>query len=1047
MTTQNAQSSPLRYHAFLSYSHQDNVARRSDDAPDTQRHIAWANWLHNELETYKVPKEFVGRPNRLGEAIPARLVPCFQDEKELPTEARLQNAIEEALRASRYLIVLCSPRSSRSFYVNAEVKYFKSLGRADRILPIIIAGEPNAARVGGKPGFADSEECFCPALKHAQRPDGTLDESTDEEPVCADARWGEPKREISADKQRMSRPALEYAKLKLIAGLLGIGFDDLVQRDKERQLAEQRLKARRLQKLVAGFAALACVASAFGLLAWKKSHEATAENHARLQLLQHAARSEHAVAENLFRQGNWEEAVNHLARSLNYDPNNRASAAHFWSAIVHDAAKMPARLLWHIDRRAGGVSGGSGTVFSQNIVGLEGERGVDYGGINALAGSADHSKIALCSFGRPAQVFDLSSGQPVSEEIACSELVTKVALSPSGETLALGDGTVWTKASGVVHLAFSANSSLTFSLDGRSLLACGSDGSVDLWDAKSGARTKSFSGHSNVVVGVFNPQGTLILTADLDGTLIARNTNGQGQPKVIKCEKGVVEIAYAPDGTHFVTRHIGGVVQVWTGMELQASGPPYAHPAEVFSVCFSPDGRLLATACDDGLVRIWAIGSGPRATRELDCGGQPVALAFNPNGTALAVACAGSASAETSRTKRSYVALWHVGNGTEKEPFSILYCDATRLVFSKTGEALGTAGPDGVFRLWDCAESLRGVQIVGRAAGDRKQFAVKGMADYTFFANVPGPNLPDHERWLPTIEQAWVVQRKLMSKGSSVFAFRGSRKGPIKDIWDSMLNLRCWDDESGFAHTEVLHHQIVLPDVVGPMTGAVASASQSIKWADDGSALLTEDEQHVVRSWRIFSPSEPAPPWITSLAEFVTGLRSDETNLTLSPMSDGERSDREKTLRSLITGTNEWNRLAAWALLSPSQRSVSPLDSTTPAQWADKAIEVNTENDIRAALAVSPSHPLVRVALSGFIDDTGQAVWMKARALKLLPADADVCLRAAEIFMVRKDWAGAKEAVDYALKAAPDHVKAKELRKLLDSPADKALDSAREGSN
>ena len=46
-------SSEYKYWAFISYSHQDNLAVRGDGSGD---HIQWANWLHEQLETFHVPE-------------------------------------------------------------------------------------------------------------------------------------------------------------------------------------------------------------------------------------------------------------------------------------------------------------------------------------------------------------------------------------------------------------------------------------------------------------------------------------------------------------------------------------------------------------------------------------------------------------------------------------------------------------------------------------------------------------------------------------------------------------------------------------------------------------------------------------------------------------------------------------------------------------------------------------------------------------------------------------------------------------------------------
>ena len=104
--------------------------------------------------------------------------------------------------------------------------------------------------------------------------------------------------------------------------------------------------------------------------------------------------------------------------------------------------------------------------------------------------------------------------------------------------------------------------------------------------------------------------------------------------------------------------------------------------------------------------------------------------------------------------------------------------------------------------------------------------------------------------------------------------------------------------------------------------------------------------------------------------------------------------------------------------------------------------EVNT-GDQRDRLA---DDNLGRLSIALVNDDPRQAAWMKARALELLPADPAVCIRAAELFMLRKDWAGAKEAMDRALKAAPDHVDVIKMRRLLEAFADKELDPIRKGS-
>lgn len=189
-----------RYVAFISYSHADE--RR-------------ARWLHRALETYRVPRRLIGRSTEYG-PIPARLTPVFLDRDELKGAADLGSTVTAALESSSHLIVVCSPAAARSRWVDAEVRAFKQSGRANRILTLLIDGEPNSS---GQPSKA-SLECFVPSLRFELESDGELSDRP-AEPIAADLRPGKDGR--------------TNAKLKLAAGLLGIEFDELKQREHRRQ--------------------------------------------------------------------------------------------------------------------------------------------------------------------------------------------------------------------------------------------------------------------------------------------------------------------------------------------------------------------------------------------------------------------------------------------------------------------------------------------------------------------------------------------------------------------------------------------------------------------------------------------------------------------------------------------------------------------------------------------------------------------------------------------------------------------------------------------
>ncbi|MDQ7813480.1 toll/interleukin-1 receptor domain-containing protein, partial [Brevundimonas sp.] len=172
---------PTRYRAFISYSHQDTVAGRR---------------LHRRLERYVVPKRLVGRATARG-PVPRLLGPIFRDREDLPAADNLSEEVRAALAGSASLIVVCSPGARQSPWVAREIELFRSLHPDRPVLAALIAGVP-----------ADS---FPDTLADGAR---------------------EP---LAADLQRTGDgPRLGF--LKLVAGIVGVGLDELVQRDAQRRL-------------------------------------------------------------------------------------------------------------------------------------------------------------------------------------------------------------------------------------------------------------------------------------------------------------------------------------------------------------------------------------------------------------------------------------------------------------------------------------------------------------------------------------------------------------------------------------------------------------------------------------------------------------------------------------------------------------------------------------------------------------------------------------------------------------------------------------------
>lgn len=209
------------YRAFISYNHRDAKS---------------ATWLHRALEVYRVPKRLVGRKTATG-IIGPRVGTIFRDRDELPVSSDLSGKINDALAASQFLIVLCSRDSAKSKWVNQEVLNFKRLRGMDSIIAVIIDGEPGASAILGR----ESEECFVPSLRFRLDTDGQLSDQP-AEPIAADLRAGK-------DRRRLVR-------MKVLAGILGVGLDELIRRDNQRR---QKIMAYALAASAVGVVVMAAL--------------------------------------------------------------------------------------------------------------------------------------------------------------------------------------------------------------------------------------------------------------------------------------------------------------------------------------------------------------------------------------------------------------------------------------------------------------------------------------------------------------------------------------------------------------------------------------------------------------------------------------------------------------------------------------------------------------------------------------------------------------------------------------------------------------------
>lgn len=209
--------SSKEYFAFISYKREDE---------------RWAEWLQHKLEHYRLPSNLNGRTD-----LPKEIRPIFKDTTDL-NPGNLPRQIHEALEQSKHLIVICSPRSARSEWVNKEVETFIGMGRADRIIPFIIEGTAFAKSPG--------DECFPPALK-----------ALPEEQEILGANINETGRDAAA--------------VKVVAQMFQLKFDTLWQR-------HERYRRKRRRAVTTGLLCLLISVCGVAYWMWQKNAELERQN-------------------------------------------------------------------------------------------------------------------------------------------------------------------------------------------------------------------------------------------------------------------------------------------------------------------------------------------------------------------------------------------------------------------------------------------------------------------------------------------------------------------------------------------------------------------------------------------------------------------------------------------------------------------------------------------------------------------------------------------------------------------------------------------------
>ncbi|WP_030453279.1 hypothetical protein [Herbidospora cretacea] len=464
--------------------------------------------------------------------------------------------------------------------------------------------------------------------------------------------------------------------------------------------------------------------------------------------------------------------------------------------------------------------------------------------------------------------------------------VDSVVFSPDGARLASGggDGTVriWDARTGTpigkpLTGHTSAVTSVAFSPDGSRLASGGSggDGTVRIWDARTGTPIgKPLNRHTSGVTSVaFSPDGARLASGSRDGTVRiwdARTGTPIGKP-LTGHTRGVDSVAFSPDGSRLASGGSGRneVVRMWDPDTGQQIGEPLIGPPDgVLSVAFSPDGaRLVAgDSGGSGMVRIWDVRTGMPIGAPLAGHTSGVAsVAFSPECRSAPPSLATPVGWPRWRfplnaNENGTVRIWDARTGAPiGEPIASHASGVASVIFSPDGTRLASGGDDGMVLMWDARTGAPiGKPLTGHTV---RVTSVVFSPDSTRLASSGNDGMVlmwDARTGAPIGKP---LPGDALSVESVAFSPDGTRlaSGGV----DGMV--RMWDARTG-------------TPIGKPLTGH-ATMVTSVAFSPDGTRLASSSEDRTVRMWNVRTGAPIGEP--------LTGHTNGVLSVAFSP--DGSR--------------------------------------------------------------------------------------------------------------------------------------------------------------
>ncbi len=759
---------PNKYFAFISYKREDEE---------------WAIWFQHEMENYHLPVSLNGR-----DGLPSKFRPVFRDVDELKAGC-LPEQIYDALATSAHLVVICSPKSAQSEWVNKEILDFIAIGKnkgldnVRNIFPFIVEGRP----------FVENkeEECF---------PEALLNLSGSEERVGGNVN------ESGRDK----------AFVKVLAGMLpNVAFDDLWNRYEKDKAEEERIKREereRFQRMESHFVAeKACNINDDSVLAQLLALAVLPKE------LNDPDRPYVVDAERALRQASFRHKITLRGHTLHINDVAFSSDGKMIASIADDFTIR----VWNVE-----------TGVLTNIL----DCGHPFG--HCITFSPDN-KCVIAIFGDGAlSSWNVLTGEQVwlydanelfdTRHISAASSITN---SPDGNQLVISttEGEIFLldfveETTSSIELEDSIMS-VIYSPNGQYLLATTDKGFV-LWDLINDAnihqnvnddivdlidKTQAVFSSDSKRMAFFakTPVKSQITIWDISSLNQIQTLEWQAEvnEETEEAVGNIVSIAFKNEGSDIISIHDNGIIYIWDIAAKKIKNGDVMSPVTVKEAYFDISGRYTGLCTEDDTIILAETCSAYIKRMNIDK--SPLVTASLASDGLQLINSIGSIH------ERAELSIWDVASGVCKNRINAHEDMITSIAYSADGMRFASASADGTVLLWDAKTNSQLHQLKAEEVFD-------GRYAFTYVAFSPNDAvlaaaLSNGHIILWDVVNQHVIQ-DVQSSGNQIFSVAFSSDGKQLAVGSVDREVKVWDVQTGKmirkyeGHTNVVTTVILTPD-------------------------------------------------------------------------------------------------------------------------------------------------------------------------------------------------------------------------------------------